>query len=107
MRCSERRRAIPHGRVCEIPTPCIGMPSTRLPSFALLLRRTGVAAVAELGSLCRFTHMGRLVKLWKAEESDTRVVYSYGPSEDQRGRIACTKRDGAISLVEPIAGLTE
>ena len=55
----------------------------------------------------RRSRMGRLVKLWKTEETDTRVVYSYGPSEDQRGRIACTKTDGAISLVEPIAGLTE
>ena len=51
--------------------------------------------------------MGRLVKLWKEEETETRVVYSYGPSEDQRGRIVCTKTNGAISLAQPIAGLTE
>jgi len=51
--------------------------------------------------------MGRLVKLWKSEETETRVVYSYGPSEEQRGRIACTKTDGAISLLEPIAGVSE
>ena len=51
--------------------------------------------------------MGRLVKLWKAEETDTRVVYSYGPSEAQRGRIDCVKMGGAISLLEPIAGISD
>jgi hypothetical protein len=51
--------------------------------------------------------MGRLVKLWKAEETDTRVVYLYGPSEAQRGRIACAKADGDISLVEPLPDISE
>ena len=51
--------------------------------------------------------MGRLVNLWKAEETETRVVYSYGPSREQLGRIACTKADGAISLVEPVPGVSE
>jgi hypothetical protein len=51
--------------------------------------------------------MGRLVKLWKTEETDTRVVYSYGPSIEQRGRIACAKADGMISLIEPVSGMSE
>ena len=51
--------------------------------------------------------MGRLVNLWKAEETATRVVYSYGPSPEQRGRIACTKADGKITLVEPLPGVSE
>lgn len=46
--------------------------------------------------------MGRLVELWKAEETEDRVVYSYGPSQQQCGRIACTKADGAVSLVTPV-----
>ncbi len=51
--------------------------------------------------------MGRLVELWKSEETEARVVYSYGPSQQQSGRIACTKPDGAISLVEPVPGVPE
>ena len=51
--------------------------------------------------------MGRLVKLWKAEDTDAQVVYSYGPSTEQCGRIACTKADGVISLVEPVPGISD
>ena len=53
------------------------------------------------------THMGRLVELWKSEETETRVVYSYGPSREQSGSIACIKSDGAVSLIEPLPGLSE
>jgi hypothetical protein len=51
--------------------------------------------------------MGRLVRLWKAGETDTRVEYLYGPTEEHRGRISCTKTDGSISLVEPLPGISE
>lgn len=51
--------------------------------------------------------MGRLVELWKAEETDDRVVYSYGPSQQQSGRIACTKADGVVSLVQPVPDVPE
>lgn len=51
--------------------------------------------------------MGRLVELWKVEETAARVVYAYGPSQQQSGRIACTKVDGAVSLVEPVPDVSE
>jgi hypothetical protein len=51
--------------------------------------------------------MGRLVELWKTEETEARVVYSYGPSQQQSGRIACTKADGEVSLVEPVPKLSD
>ena len=51
--------------------------------------------------------MGRLVELWRTEETEARVVYSYGPSQQQCGRIACTKDDGAVFLVEPVPNIPE
>jgi hypothetical protein len=51
--------------------------------------------------------MGRLVELWKTEETEARVVYSYGPSQQQSGRIACTKADGEVYLVEPVLKLSD
>ena len=35
------------------------------------------------------------------------VVYSYGPSSQLQGRIACRKADGAISLLQPLPGMSE
>ena len=51
--------------------------------------------------------MGRLVKLWKKAETVEQVIYLYGPTEAKRGRIACSKADGEISLIEPVPGISD
>jgi len=46
------------------------------------------------------------VHFWKAEETDDKVVYLYGPNARQVGRLSIDKRDGAIRG-EGIAGMSE
>jgi hypothetical protein len=36
------------------------------------------------------------LRFWKAEETAEHVVYLYGPSEKQVGRLSINKKDGAI-----------
>ncbi len=49
---------------------------------------------------------GRRVKLWKAEETQQHVVYLYGPTENQVGRLSINKVDGAIHG-EGVNGMSE
>jgi len=50
-------------------------------------------------------NVGRL-KFWKAEETADHVVYLYGPSQKQVGRLSINKKDGAIRG-EGVAGMSE
>jgi hypothetical protein len=46
------------------------------------------------------------VHFWKAEETPEQVVYLYGPSARQVGRLSIDKRDGAIRG-EGVNGMSE
>ncbi len=48
----------------------------------------------------------RGVHFWKAEETTDQVVYLYGPSARQVGRLCINKRDGAIRG-EGVSGMSE
>ena len=48
----------------------------------------------------------RRVKLWKAEETPERVVYLYGPTQNQVGRLSINKTDGRIHG-EGVSGMSE
>ena len=50
--------------------------------------------------------MGRLVKLWKVEESERSVAYSYGPDREHVGRLAIDKQTGAVSGGEAVPGMS-
>ncbi len=51
--------------------------------------------------------MGRLVQLWKVEDSADAVVYLYGPSRENSGRLEFSKKERIVSCVAPVPGLTE
>jgi hypothetical protein len=46
------------------------------------------------------------LKFWKAEETAEHVIYLYGPSEKQVGRLSINKKDGAIRG-EGVSGMSE
>lgn len=46
------------------------------------------------------------LKFWKAEETAEHVIYLYGPSEKQVGRLSINKKDGAIRG-EGVNGMSE
>jgi hypothetical protein len=46
------------------------------------------------------------VLFWKAEETADHVIYLYGPSEKQVGRLSINKKDGAIRG-EGVSGMSE
>ncbi len=46
------------------------------------------------------------LRFWKAEETAEHVVYLYGPSEKQVGRLSINKKDGAIRG-EGVNGMSE
>ena len=46
------------------------------------------------------------LRFWKAEETAEHVVYLYGPSEKQVGRLSINKKDGAIRG-EGVSGMSE
>lgn len=46
------------------------------------------------------------VQFWKAEETAEHVVYLYGPSRKQVGRLSINKKDGAIRG-EGVNGMSE
>ncbi len=50
--------------------------------------------------------MGRLVKLWKVEESEHSVAYSYGPDPEHVGRLAIDKQTGAVTGSEAVPGMS-
>ena len=50
--------------------------------------------------------MGRLVKLWKAEESEHSVAYCYGPDREHVGRLAIDKQTGTVRGSEPVPGMS-
>jgi hypothetical protein len=50
-------------------------------------------------------NVGRL-KFWKAEETAEHVVYLYGPTQKQVGRLSINKKDGAIRG-EGVSGMSE
>jgi len=50
--------------------------------------------------------MGRLVQLWKLEESKDSVVYLYGPDREHTGRLLIDKQTGGITDKETVPGLT-
>ena len=52
------------------------------------------------------TGMGRLVKLWKAEESEDTVAYSYGPDREHTGRLVIDKITGAVKGDHGIWGMS-
>jgi len=41
--------------------------------------------------------MGRLVRLWKVDETEATVVYLYGPTKGQSGRLSIDKTTGEVS----------
>ena len=51
--------------------------------------------------------MGRLVQLWRIEDSADAAVYLYGASKLQAGRMRVSKKDQAVSLITPVPGLTQ
>jgi hypothetical protein len=46
------------------------------------------------------------LRFWKAEETAEHVIYLYGPSEKQVGRLSINKKDGAIRG-EGVNGMSE
>jgi len=50
--------------------------------------------------------MGRLVKLWKSEESADSVAYLYGPDPDHTGRLSVNKKTGAVSTDKTVPGVS-
>ena len=50
--------------------------------------------------------MGRLVRLWKQEESDDRVSYAYGPDREHSGRLTIDKKTGDVAGAEPVPGMS-
>lgn len=51
--------------------------------------------------------MGRLVQLWKVEDSADAAVYLYGASKSQAGSMRLSKKDQAVSLIAPVPGLPQ
>jgi hypothetical protein len=50
--------------------------------------------------------MGRLVKLWKSQETDESVEYRYGPERGSTGRLIITKSTGIVTLPEAVPGMS-
>ncbi len=50
--------------------------------------------------------MGRMVKLWKIEESEHSVAYSYGPDREHVGLLAIDKHTGTVTDSEPVPGIS-
>ncbi len=50
--------------------------------------------------------MGGLVQLWKAEESEDSVAYSYGPDQEHVGRLVLDKRTGAVTGEQTVPGMS-
>jgi hypothetical protein len=50
--------------------------------------------------------MGRLVKLWKSQETDESVECRYGPDRDSTGRLVITKHTGIVTLPDPVPGMS-
>ena len=50
--------------------------------------------------------MGRLVKLWKAEESENSVAYLYGPDPAHAGRLLIEKNTGVVSGESAVPGMS-
>ena len=50
--------------------------------------------------------MGRLVKLWKLEESEESVAYAYGPDRESTGRLTIDKKSGDVAGSEPVPGMS-
>ncbi len=50
--------------------------------------------------------MGRLVEMWKFSENDEEVVYLYGSSKDEAGKLYINKVTGEISG-DPVPGHSE
>ena len=49
--------------------------------------------------------MGRLVKLWKQEESEDWVAYAYGPNREHTGRLTIDKKTGDVAGAGHVAGM--
>ena len=50
--------------------------------------------------------MGRLVKLWKLEESKDSVVYLYGPDREHTGRLLIDKQTGGVTSPQTVPGMS-
>jgi hypothetical protein len=50
--------------------------------------------------------MGRFVKLWKSEESESVVVYHYGAEREQAGQLVICKASGEITNRQSVPGHT-
>ena len=50
--------------------------------------------------------MGRLVKLWKQEESEGSVAYAYGPDREHTGRLTVDKKTGDVTGAEHVPGMS-
>lgn len=51
--------------------------------------------------------MGRLVHLWKAEESAESAVYLYGESREKSGRLKLSKKDKVVLCIQPVPDMPE
>jgi hypothetical protein len=50
--------------------------------------------------------MGRSVNLWKVEETGEHVIYCYGATREQTGRLTIDKQTGAVAS-EPVEGMSQ
>ena len=50
--------------------------------------------------------IGRLVTLWKSEESADSVAYLYGPDPDHTGRLVLDKKTGAVTSDKTVPGVS-
>jgi hypothetical protein len=50
--------------------------------------------------------MGRFVKLWKSEETESAVVYDYGAEREQAGQLVISKTSGEVTIRQSVPGYT-
>lgn len=48
--------------------------------------------------------MGRFVKLWKSDETESLVVYDYGAEREQAGQLVISKTSGEITTRQSVPG---
>ena len=51
--------------------------------------------------------MGRMVQLWKFEDTAEAATYLYGPSKEQSGRLTVSKKEKTVTILSPIPKLSE
>ncbi len=61
-------------------------------------------AASRLGLIWVLGAMGRFVKLWKSEESESLVVYDYGAEREQAGQLVISKSSGEITSRQSVPG---